>query len=75
MTLKNTNTIALLERSYECGSGIGMKHIGFYLDGLDLMVVGKKDGMPCTQKVSLRMTLEANGNLAIEGQMVIGDEH
>jgi hypothetical protein len=75
MTLKNTNTIALLERSYECGSGIGMKHIGFYLDGLDLMVDGNKDGIKCTQKVSLRMMSGNNGNLAIEGQTVIGDEH
>jgi hypothetical protein len=74
MTLKNTNTNALLERSYECGSGAGMKHIGFYLDGLNLMVDGNKDGISYTQKASLKMMLNDNGKLEIAANMETGNE-
>jgi hypothetical protein len=74
MMLKNTNMNALLEKSYECGSGAGMKHIGFYLDGLSLMVDGNKDGISNTQKASLKMMLNDNGKLEIAVNMEIGNE-
>jgi hypothetical protein len=74
MTLNNTNTNALLEKSYECGSGAGMKHIGFYLDGKDLTVNGKKDGTNCTQRVHLKLKLNDNGNLEIVENMETGNE-
>ena len=74
MTLKNTNTNALLEKSYECGSGAGMKHIGFYLDGLNLTVDGNKDGTSFTQKASLKMMLSDNGKLEIAAIMETGNE-
>lgn len=74
MTMNNTNTNALSERSYECGSGAGMKHIGFYLDGLGLTAVGKKDGMTCTKVVHLKLKLNDNGSLAIVENMEIGNE-
>jgi hypothetical protein len=74
MTLKNTNTNALLEKSYECGSGAGMKHIGFYLDGLNLTVDGNKDGISSTQKASLKMMSSDNGKLEIAAIMETGNE-
>ena len=74
MTLKNTNTNALLEKSYECGSGAGMKHIGFYLDGLNLTVDGNKDGISSTQKASLKMTSSGSGNWEIVANMETGNE-
>jgi hypothetical protein len=74
MTSNDTNTNALLEKSYECGSGAGMKHIGFYLDGLNLMVDGNKDGISNTQKASLKMMLNNNGKLEIAANMETGNE-
>lgn len=74
MTLKNTNTSALLEKSYECGSGAGMRHIGFYMDGISLTVDGSKDGTKSTPEVNLRLTLKNNGSLEIEANMETGNE-
>jgi hypothetical protein len=74
MTLKNTNTNALLEKSFACGSGAGMKHIGFYLDGYELMVVGRKGGMNYIPEVHLKMTLRNSGHLEIVENMEIGNE-
>lgn len=72
--LKNINTNALFERSYECGAGAGMKHIGFYLDGLGLTAIGSGAGMSSTQKASLNRTLENNGASQTGAAMVIGDD-
>lgn len=73
MTLKDTNTNALLEKSFECGSGAGMKHIGFYLDGQNLMVRGSKVGMTYTPEAGLRLTASGNGNLETVVNMEIGE--
>lgn len=70
----DTNTNALFEKSYECGSGQGMKHIGFYLDGLSLTVNGKKDGMSSTPEVHLKLTLDDNGDLETKAIKETGDE-
>ena len=51
-----------------------MKHIGFYLDGLNLMVDGNKDGISYTQKASLKMMLNDNGKLEIAAKMETGNE-
>ena len=51
-----------------------MKHIGFYLDGLNLMVDGNKDGISNTQKASLKMMLNNNGKLEIAANMETGNE-
>jgi hypothetical protein len=72
--LKDTNMNALLEKSYECGSEAGMKHIGFYLDGLNLMADGKEGGINCTLKVRWKLMLKNNGNLEIVDNMEIGNE-
>jgi hypothetical protein len=74
MTSNDTNTNALSEKSYECGSGAGMKHINFYLDGLEMTVVGKKDGMPYIQKANLRVTSRNNGGVEIVANMETGNE-
>lgn len=71
---KDTNTNALLEKSYECGSGAGMRHIGFYLDGLALTVNGIKDGMSSTPEVSLKLTLKNSGVVEIEEKKETGGE-
>jgi hypothetical protein len=74
MTLNNTNINALSEKLYECDLEVEMKHIGFYLDGLNLTVVGKKDGMNCIPIASLKLTLNNNGNLETVAKMEIGNE-
>ena len=51
-----------------------MKHIGFYLDGLNLMVDGNKDGISSTQKANLRLTSRNNGKLEIAAIMETGNE-
>lgn len=71
---KTKSGAALLERSYECGSGAGMKHIGFYLDGYELMVVGRKVGTTCIPEVHLKMTLRNNGSLEIVEKKETGNE-
>jgi hypothetical protein len=72
--LKDINMNALLEKSYECGSGAGMKHIGFYQDGQNLTEDGKTDGINCTLKVRWNLTLKNNGSLEIVDNMEIGNE-
>lgn len=74
MTLKDTNTNALLELSFKCGSGAGMKHIGFYLDGLDLTVNGKRDGTNSIPVVHLKLMLNNSGSLEIADNMEIGND-
>ncbi len=51
-----------------------MKHIGFYLDGLNLMEDGKVGGINCTLKVRWNLTLKNNGSLEIVDNMEIGNE-
>jgi len=51
-----------------------MKHIGFYLDGLNLTVDGNKDGISSTQKASLKMMSSDNGKLEIAAIMETGNE-
>lgn len=51
-----------------------MKHIGFYLDGLSLMVGGSKDGINCIQKAHLTLTSNDSGNLEIAVKMETGNE-
>ena len=70
----DTNTNALFEKSFECGSGAGMKHIGFYLDGLNLTVNGKQVGIKCTPEAHLKLIFEGNGNLGTEDNMESGNE-
>ena len=53
---------ALFEKLYECGSGAGMKPIGFFLDGQSLTVAGKKVGMSYTPEAHLKLTYENNGD-------------
>jgi len=72
MMLKHTNINALSEKSYECELKTGMRHIGFYLDGLSLMVDGKKDGMNYIPNQLLKLTLKNNGSLAIVENMETG---
>lgn len=72
--LKDINMNALLEKSYKCESEAGMKHISFYLDGQNLMVSGKVDGINCIRTVSLRLMSGSNGNLEIVDNMEIGNE-
>ena len=72
--LNDTNTNALFEKSFECGSGAGMKHIGFYLDGLNLTVNGKQVGMSYTQTAGLRLIAESNGNEETAEKKEIGNE-
>jgi hypothetical protein len=74
MTSNNTNTNALSEKSYGCESEAGMRHIGFYLDGLGLTAVGKKAGMTCIKVVHLKLKLNDNGSLEIVENMEIGNE-
>jgi hypothetical protein len=69
---KDTNTNALFEKLYECGSGQGMKPIGFFLDGQSLTVNGNRDGTKSTPEVHLKLTLKNNGSLAIEEKKEIG---
>ena len=71
---KDTNTNALFEKLYECGSGAGMKPIGFFLDGQILTVNGNRDGTNCTPEVSLKLTLKNSGVLEIEQKKETGDE-
>lgn len=66
--LNATNTNALSERSSECGSGQGMRPIGFYLDGLNLTVSGNPDGMNCTPEAHLKLMLKPSGKLEIVGK-------
>lgn len=65
---------ALFEKLYECGSGAGMKPIGFYLDGQSLMVNGKQVGMSYTPEAHLKLTLKTNGEKGTEGIKETGDE-
>ena len=51
-----------------------MKHIGFYLDGYEMMVVGRRVGTNYIPEVHLKMTLRNNGSLEIVENMEIGDE-
>ena len=71
---KDTNTNALFEKSYECGTGQGMKHIGFYLDGLALTVNGNPDGMNNTPEAHLKLTLKPSGELEIVEKKESGNE-
>ncbi len=70
----DTNTNVLFERSYECGSGQGMRHIGFYLDGLDLTVSGKQDGTSSTPAAHLKLMSDGSGNLEIVEKKETGNE-
>ena len=69
-----TNTSALFEKLYECGSGAGMKPIGFFLDGQSLTVAGKKVGMNYTPEAGLKLTLEISGAKATEESMETGSD-
>lgn len=69
-----TNTSALFEKLYECGSGAGMKPIGFFLDGQSLTVDGKQVGMNYTPEAGLKLTLKTSGEKEIEGIKETGDE-
>ena len=69
-----TNTNALFEKLYECGSGAGMKPIGFYLDGQSLTVNGKKVGMSYTPEAHLKLTLEISGLKETAGNMETGSD-
>lgn len=71
---KEKNTNVLFARSYECGSGAGMKHIGFYMDGLSLMVNGNPVGMSYTPEAGLRLTLGSNGSWETAEKKEIGNE-
>lgn len=70
----DTNTSALFERSFECGSGAGMKHIGFYLDGQNLMVNGNRVGMNYTPEAHLKLMCGNNGDWEIKANKEIGNE-
>ena len=74
MTSNDTNTNAWSEKLSVCGSGAGMRHIGFYLDGLEMTVDGKKDGMNYTQRVHLKLKLNDNGSLETAVNMETGNE-
>lgn len=65
---KDLNTNALSEKSYECGSGQGMRHIGFYMDGLSLTVGGNPDGTSSTPEAHLKLMLSPSGKLEIVGK-------
>ena len=69
-----TNMSALFEKLYECGSGAGMKPIGFYLDGQSLMVNGKQVGMNYTPEAHLKLILGNSGGSEIAGIRETGDE-
>ena len=69
---KDTNTNALFEKLYECGSEAGMKPIGFFLDGQSLTVNGSKDGMNYTPEAGLKLTSEISGAKATEENMETG---
>lgn len=69
-----TNTSVLFEKLYECGSGAGMKPIGFFLDGQSLMVAGKKVGMNYTPEAGLKLTSEISGAKATEESMETGSD-
>lgn len=64
----------LLEKSYECGAGAGMKHIGFYLDGVNLTVNGNPVGMSYTQTAGLRLIAESSGNEETAEKKETGNE-
>lgn len=51
-----------------------MKHIGFYLDGLDLTVNGKRDGTNSIPVVHLKLMLNNSGSLEIADNMEIGND-
>ena len=51
-----------------------MKPIGFYLDGQNLMVAGKKVGMSYTPEAHLKLTLKTSGEKGTEGTQETGDE-
>jgi hypothetical protein len=70
---KDTNTNALFEKLYECGSEAGMKPIGFFLDGQSLTVNGSKDGMNYTPEVHLKLTLKNSGVVEIEAPQENGN--
>jgi hypothetical protein len=74
MTLKNTNTDVLLERSSRCESETGMRHISFWLVGFDLTVVGQKVGMSSIRVVRSSRILNNNGNLEIAVNTETGNE-
>ena len=74
MTLKNTNTDVLLERSSRCESETGMRHISFWLVGFDLTVVGKKVGTSSIRVVRSNRILNNNGNLEIAEKTETGNE-
>lgn len=69
-----TSTNVLFEKLYECGSGAGMKPIGFYLDGQSLTVAGKKVGMNYTPEAGLKLTSEISGAKATEESMETGSD-
>ena len=74
MTLKNTNTNVWSEKSSECESEIGMRHISFWLVGFDLTVVGQRVGTSSIRVVRLNRILNNNGNLEIAANMETGNE-
>ena len=74
MTLKNTNTDVLLERSSRCESETGMRHISFWLVGFDLTVVGQKVGTSSIRVVRSSRILNNNGNLEIAVNTETGNE-
>lgn len=51
-----------------------MKHIGFYLDGLNLTVNGRKVGMSYTPEAHLKLTCENSGQKEIAEKKETGDE-
>jgi len=74
MTSNDTNTNALLEKSYECESEVGMRHISFWLVGFDLMEVGPRVGTSCILEVRSSPTLKNSGSLATAVNMETGNE-
>jgi len=51
-----------------------MKPIGFFLDGQNLTVAGKKVGMSYTPKAGLKLTSEISGAKATEESMETGSD-
>jgi hypothetical protein len=64
----------LFEKLYECGSGAGMKPIGFYLDGLSLTVGGKQVGMSYTPEAHLKLTSKTSGEKGTGENMETGSD-
>lgn len=71
---KEKNTNVLSEKSYECGAGAGMKHIGFYMDGVNLTVDGNPVGMSYTPEAGLKLIVKNSGLKETAEKKEIGNE-